>query len=361
MTWLTWLTIALLVATFAALTGIKPNDSRPVAHTRLMGMARLVLVVAVLIVVALALTGCDNQRSTKDEPARADPTEQSKGAPTRTGYANGNGARFYYQIYGDLDSQQTPLLVLHGSYMSSDAMAPLIRPFAASRPVIALDARGHGRTGDLPSGITYDQMADDAVAVLNDLEVRSADVLGYSMGAITAITMAVRHPGKTGKQIILSGVASRDGWYPEVHAALAQATPDAFAGSPLQAEYTRLSPTPNAFPVLVSELRTLDASNYDSSDDAVRRIDGKTLIVVGDADAVQLEYAIKLFRLRGGGDKKVAVQGFMTEAPRARLAVLPGTAHVGIMANADLIAEVAIPFLDDSTPRTPPGFFPEGK
>jgi hypothetical protein len=47
--------IALLVATFAALTGIKPRDSRPVAHTRLMGVARFVLVVAVLIVVYMAV------------------------------------------------------------------------------------------------------------------------------------------------------------------------------------------------------------------------------------------------------------------------------------------------------------------
>jgi azurin len=44
--------IALLVATFAALTGIKPKDSRPVAHTRLMGVARFVLVAAVLMAAA---------------------------------------------------------------------------------------------------------------------------------------------------------------------------------------------------------------------------------------------------------------------------------------------------------------------
>jgi pimeloyl-ACP methyl ester carboxylesterase len=77
-----------------------------------------------------------------------------------TGYADVNGARFYYQIYGDLNSQRSPLLVLHGAYMPSDAMAPLIRPFMVSRPVIALDARGHGRTGDVPGGITYEQLAN---------------------------------------------------------------------------------------------------------------------------------------------------------------------------------------------------------
>jgi hypothetical protein len=71
---------------------------------------------------------CDSQVSTKDNRPVADVREQSTVAPTRTGYANVNGARFYYQIYGDLTSEQTPLLVLHGSYMSSDAMAPLSRP-----------------------------------------------------------------------------------------------------------------------------------------------------------------------------------------------------------------------------------------
>jgi pimeloyl-ACP methyl ester carboxylesterase len=304
--------------------------------------------VALLGVATLVLASCSRRASTKDEP-------------TRTGYATVGGARFSYQIYGDLGSQQSPLLVLHGSYMSADAMAPLIRPFVESRPVIALDARGHGRTGDLPGGITYDQLADDAAGVLDALKVRRADVLGYSLGGVTAITMAVRRPDKVGKQIILSGTSSRDGWYPEVNEALAEATPEAFAGSPLQAEYKRLSPTPDAFPALVSKLRGLDATNYDSPDDAVRRIEGKTMIVVGDADAVQLEHAIKLFRLRGGGDSKIAAQGFMTEAPRARLAILPGTAHVGIMASADVIAQLAIPFLDDRTPITPPGFFPEGK
>jgi hypothetical protein len=48
-TWLTWLLVAALVAAFAALTGLKPKGSRPVAHTRLMGVARVVLVVIVLI------------------------------------------------------------------------------------------------------------------------------------------------------------------------------------------------------------------------------------------------------------------------------------------------------------------------
>jgi hypothetical protein len=58
-TWLTWLILAALVAVFAALTGIKPKGSRPVAHTRLMSVARFVLVVIVLILAAMAFRARD--------------------------------------------------------------------------------------------------------------------------------------------------------------------------------------------------------------------------------------------------------------------------------------------------------------
>jgi hypothetical protein len=83
------------------------------------------------------------------------------------------------------------------------------------------------------------------------------------------------------------------------------------------------------------------------------------MIIVGDADGVSLEHAIELFKLRGGGDKKVVVQGFFTDSPRARLAILPATSHVGIMAFADLIGPLAVSFLDDVKPPLPPGFFKE--
>ena len=53
-TWLTWLIIAVIVAAFAALTGVTPKDSRPVAHTRLMSVARFVFVMIALILAFIA-------------------------------------------------------------------------------------------------------------------------------------------------------------------------------------------------------------------------------------------------------------------------------------------------------------------
>ena len=80
--------------------------------------------------------------------------DRQRSAPAKAGYANVHGSQFYYVIYGDVSSRATPLLVMHGSFMSSDAMGPLIEPIAGKHPIIAFDARGHGRTGDLPGPFT---------------------------------------------------------------------------------------------------------------------------------------------------------------------------------------------------------------
>ena len=54
MSWVAWLGLALLVTAAAAVTGIKPRGTRHVAHTRMMGVARFVLVVIVVILAYLA-------------------------------------------------------------------------------------------------------------------------------------------------------------------------------------------------------------------------------------------------------------------------------------------------------------------
>ena len=58
MSWILWLVVAVVIGALAALTGAKPRGTRPVAHTRLMGMARLILLFAAAIVLFLAYRGC---------------------------------------------------------------------------------------------------------------------------------------------------------------------------------------------------------------------------------------------------------------------------------------------------------------
>lgn len=291
--------------------------------------------------------------------AEAPGTSERPAAPAAGAVQNGHvdvaGAAIHYQVHGDLASGRTPLLVLHGAFMSADAMKPLIDPLAASRPVIAVDARGHGRSGGVDGPLSYDRMADDTAAVLDKLGVAKADVLGYSMGGSTAVALAVGHPDKVGKQVVLSATSRLDGWYPEVLAGISKLTPEIFAGSPIDTEYKRLSPAPDKFPKLVANIKALDATPFGWSDAAVQAIPGKTMVIIGDADGVTLDHAIALFKLRGGGDVAAATQGFLTAAPKARLAILPATSHIGIMGEIPAIAAMVVPFLDDKAPP-PPSF-----
>jgi hypothetical protein len=54
MNWLVWLALAVIIAGVAAVTAIQPKGTRPVAHTRLMGMARLALVAVAIILAYVA-------------------------------------------------------------------------------------------------------------------------------------------------------------------------------------------------------------------------------------------------------------------------------------------------------------------
>jgi hypothetical protein len=57
MNWLVWLVVAVLIAVAAALTGLQPKGARPVAHTSLMGVARIVLLVLAAILAYFAYRG----------------------------------------------------------------------------------------------------------------------------------------------------------------------------------------------------------------------------------------------------------------------------------------------------------------
>ena len=54
MTWLAWLALAVVITAAAAVTGIKPKGTRHVAHTRMMGVARVVLIFIVAVFLYLA-------------------------------------------------------------------------------------------------------------------------------------------------------------------------------------------------------------------------------------------------------------------------------------------------------------------
>lgn len=267
------------------------------------------------------------------------------------------GGRIQYRIIGDLNSGRTPVLMLHGAFMAGEGMRPLADQFASDRAVIIVDQRNHGRTGDLSGPFTYEQLGDDAAAVLADAGVGKADVVGYSMGGAAALQLALRHPERVDHLVTMS-IATNDsgaaGGMPPVTPTL---TPEVFAGSAIESTYRRLSPTPDAFPTLVGKINAMAVAGHLWPDDEIRALRHPTFVIVGDYDVILTENAVKLYRLRGGGDPALVYQPFLTAPPPARMAILPATSHIGVLSDPVRLSTMIHAFLNDETPPRTPGFF----
>jgi pimeloyl-ACP methyl ester carboxylesterase len=261
----------------------------------------------------------------------------------QTGYAPANGLNMYYEIHGS----GPPLVLLHGAYMSiNSAFGKMIPTLAKTRQVIGVDLQGHGRTADIDRPLSYEQMADDVAALLRHIGIDQADIFGYSMGGAAALQIGIRHPELVRKLIIASASYKSEGVYSEVFDMISTITPEIFAGSPYEAEYLQLSPHPENFPTLVEKLKQLDSEIQDWPAEDIQSIKSPTFLIIGDSDIVRPEHAVEMFRLLGGG-----VIGDFTGLPQSRLAILPGSTHVTVMEQTDLLLAMIPPFLDAPMPE----------
>lgn len=95
-----------------------------------------------------------------------------------------------------------PLLLIQGLGYTADMWFRLLPGLASRRRVIRLDNRGVGRS-DVPSASwSVEQMADDAVAVLDAAGVPRAHVFGVSMGGLIAQEAALRHPDQVASLLL---------------------------------------------------------------------------------------------------------------------------------------------------------------
>lgn len=88
-----------------------------------------------------------------------------------------------------------PVLMLHGNGEEHGIFGQVIDAVCASgRPVVAVDSRAQGKSTRGMAELTYELMADDALAALAALGFGKAHLLGFSDGAIEAIIIARDHP-----------------------------------------------------------------------------------------------------------------------------------------------------------------------
>ena len=112
------------------------------------------------------------------------------------------------------EGEGEPIVLVHGfaatkevNWVQPEWFSTLNR---AGRRAIALDNRGHGASSKLydPAAYHTAAMADDVRALLDNLNIERADIMGYSMGARIAAFLTVKHPERV-RSAILGGLGVR--------------------------------------------------------------------------------------------------------------------------------------------------------
>jgi 3-oxoadipate enol-lactonase len=118
-----------------------------------------------------------------------------------------DGTQIHAQITGRGDAP--PVLLIQGLGMNKNGWTVQRIAMATKFRTIAMDNRGAGRSSMPDSPFTLEEMADDAVAVLDHYEVRDAHIVGASMGGAIAQVVGVKYPERV-RSLTLACTACRN-------------------------------------------------------------------------------------------------------------------------------------------------------
>jgi pimeloyl-ACP methyl ester carboxylesterase len=265
--------------------------------------------------------------------------------PSKSGYAPVNGVEVYYEIHGEGE----PLVLLHGGFGLIEMFGPNLPALAEGRQVIGVDLQGHGRTLPFDRPMSFEAMATDVAELIKYLGFEKADVMGYSMGSITALRLAIDHPEVVDRLVLASAPFAYSGWHDYNAQGMKSIGPEAAEGmkqSPMYEAYAQVAPDVNNWTRLVTDMGKFIGRDYDWSAE-VPSIESPTLLVFGDWDAVRTAHVAQYFELLGGGKQDALWDGSGMNANR--LAILPNATHYDIVTDPRL-AEAAIAFVDAPAP-----------
>ena len=126
----------------------------------------------------------------------------------RAGTADG----LYYELHDEGPDDMREVVVLSAGLGGSAAFwAPQMPALSARFRVLLYDHRGTARSvRDLPEGHCVDCMADDIIAVLDELGLAKANVVGHAAGGLAGLSLALNHPDRLDRLAVVNGWAGPD-------------------------------------------------------------------------------------------------------------------------------------------------------
>lgn len=290
-----------------------------------MSRSRGIIVIGVLASM-LIMAGCVPVRPTLlSGGVPSAPAVAETPAPAVTGpgqYAQLNGIDLYYQVEGD----GPPLILLHGGLGNSEYWGNQIPAFAEQYKVIAIDSRGHGRSTFDEQPINYALMTSDVLALMDQLGIDKADLVGWSDGGIIGLEMAIHHPERLNKVVAYganydpSGVRADIGENETFNAYIALAAED----------YQKTAPDPAKWDAFLANIGNMWATEPNYAPEQLQAITTPILILDGEEEeAIDIDHAREMAAL----------------IPSAELHLIPGTGHFAMWEKPEEFNQIVLDFL----------------
>lgn len=255
------------------------------------------------------------------------------------------GAQLYYRETG----RGSPLLLIHGAGADADLFEGAAQALAVQHRVITYDRRGHSRSGSQPAAVKgyLERQANDAAELLRKLDAAPATLIGWSMGGVIALFLALEHPELVERVVVCE---------PPLHAS--QYTPLSSLWPFLKAQlFAALGRKRKAASIFLRMLLVQpDGSNsYDDLDEGVREgvlANAETLLhelKTGTGEELTAERLRRLHcpitAILGSDTPAVfsdATQRLLQMLPQMRVSRIDGAGHIAVMTHPQDFARLAL-------------------
>ena len=256
-----------------------------------------------------------------------------------------DNTRIHFEVTGK--SGATPVLMIQGLGASKNAWNLQRIAMATRFRIISFDNRGAGRSDKPTEPFTLEQMADDALAVLDAAGIETAHVVGASMGGVISQIVAVKFPHRVRSLTLVCTACRNHPWRQELLQSWAKTAADKgmievgkeaaqWVMSPrsfrrLVPAFTWMGPLAALRPrhSFVSQIDAILNTREDLVDQ-LSTITAPTMVIVGNQDI-----------LTPRGDSEEIAE----RIPNAELVVISGAAHGLMMEHSSTFNRILIEFL----------------
>lgn len=260
-----------------------------------------------------------------------------------------DGARLHFETLGRAESPV--VLLIQGLGADKHGWDLQRIPFSLHYRVVAFDNRGAGRSDKPFAKYSLEQMADDAISVLDAIGADRAHVVGASMGGAIAQIIAVKYPERVESLVLACTACRNHAWRRELLASWAT-TATELGMSAMTREAARWVIGPRSFRRVLPALGWLPALSRnrpahgfvaqvraildvdESLADQLARVTAPTLVIVGNQDI-----------LTPRGDSEELAE----RLPNAELVIISGAAHGLMVEHATTFNRVLRDFLARAT------------